>query len=55
MNDKIYLTRLAKLSVEELTAIHRRIRESLNRRNGRWMLGLVLSALAAKTGVEVVA
>ncbi len=55
MNDKIYLARLARLSVEELNSIHKRLRESIGRKNGRWMLSLVIAALATKTGMEVVA
>ncbi len=51
----IYMTRLLRLSAEELNSLQRRLRETANRRNGRWMLSLVLAALSAKVGMEVVA
>lgn len=54
MND-IYMKRLLHLSAEELVTLQKRLRETANRKNGRWMLGLVLAALSAKVGMEVVA
>lgn len=55
MSDKIYLAKLARLSIEELNSLHRRLRETVGRKNGRWMLSVVIAAIAAKTGLEVVA
>lgn len=52
---EIYMKRLLRLSAEELNVLQRRLRETANRKNGRWMLGLVLAALSAKIGMEVVA
>ena len=52
---EMYMKRLLRLSAEELDGLHRRLRETANRKNGRWMLGLVLAALSAKIGMEVVA
>ena len=55
MKDDMYLARLARLSVEELAAMSRRLRETAGRKNGRWMLKLTVAAIATKTGLEVVA
>lgn len=55
MQDKVYMSRLMKLSLEELNSVHKRLRETMFRRNGKWMTNLVVAAVAAKTGLEVVA
>lgn len=52
---EMYMKRLLRLSAEELNSLQKRLRETANRKNGRWMLSLVLAALSAKVGMEVVA
>ena len=51
----LYMKRLLRLSAEELNSLRRRLLETANRKNGKWMLSLVLAALSAKIGMEVVA